>query len=406
MIYEVLIVGAGPAGSIAAECLSKKGISVCLFDGRGEDEPKACGGGVTTKSFNYYPHLMHAAARSINTVNLHSPTGRSVSVLLDEPFAIFSRTELDSFLCKRAAASGTHIVKSRVTLDGFASGTDAIWRLQARDGRIWEGKTLVAADGASSLIAKRLIGSIKVQEMEVAFGFRIPISRDKDETAATIAFLPGYSGYAWAFPRLDHVSFGIATAQSTFDHDALNKLLWVFMVNYCRTPESCAVNAWHQWQSKVIESDDDKATSCRLNANATRYAARIPGVSEQTWETRRVVGDNWALLGDAAGFADSVTGEGIFYALRSGELFAKAYLSGGMASYEKMWRADFGVELVSAAKLRNRFYGSFIGSPFTERMIQFARHHGGIKQTLGGLIAGEQSYTNLKRKLLIRAPKV
>lgn len=406
MVYDVLIVGAGPAGSFAAECLSRNGISVCLFDGRGEDEPKACGGGVTTKSFSYYPQLMHAAARNINKVKLTSPTGRVVQVDLDEPFAVFSRTELDSFLCKRAICSGAHLVENRVTIDEFANSTDIRWKLRARDGRIWEGKTLVAADGASSLIAKRLVGSIKVEEMEVAFGFRVPISRNDDETAATIAFLPGYSGYAWAFPRLDHVSFGIATAQSKFDHEAMNKLLWLFMVNYYRMPEARVANAWRQWQSTSIESDDDKLIASRLSANAKRYAARIPGVSAQTWETRKVVGINWALLGDAAGFADSVTGEGIFYALRSGELFAKAYLSGDMASYEKLWRADFGVELVSAAKLRNRFYGSFIGSPFTERMIQFARHHRGIRRTLGGLIAGEQSYTNLKRKLLISTPKI
>jgi len=404
MIYDVLIVGAGPAGSFAAECLSRNGVSVCLFDGQAENEPKACGGGVTTKSFNYYPQLMHAAARIISSVNLHSPTGRSAYINLNDPFAIFSRTELDSFLCKKANYSGTYIVQSRVRLEKFSKHDDGIWNLRATDGSIWKGKTLVAADGANSSIARHLVGAIKVEEMEVAFGFRVPLLL-KDETAATIAFLPGYTGYAWAFPRLDHVSFGIATAQSRFDHNALNKLLWLFMINHYRTLDDRGTKSWRQWHTKN-ESSDDKIIITRLEANAKRYAARIPGVSARTWETRRVAGKNWALLGDAAGFADSVTGEGIFYALRSGELFAKAYLSGDLASYEKLWRDDFGVELISAAKLRNRFYGSFIGNPFTERMIQFARHHNGVKQTLGGLISGEQSYAGLKRKLLMRAAKI
>ena len=58
-----------------------------------------------------------------------------------------------------------------------------------------------------------------------------------------------------------------------------------------------------------------------------------------------MAGEDWALLGDAAGFADPVTGEGIYYALRSAELFAEAYAANDLASYEKRWRADFGREL-------------------------------------------------------------
>jgi flavin-dependent dehydrogenase len=67
-----------------------------------------------------------------------------------------------------------------------------------------------------------------------------------------------------------------------------------------------------------------------------RYAARIPGLALETWNTRRVGSDTWALLGDAAGFADPVTGEGIYYALRSAELFAEAYLAGRAADYEEL----------------------------------------------------------------------
>ena len=105
------------------------------------------------------------------------------------------------------------------------------------------------------------------------------------------------------------------------------------------------------------------------------------------------------LLGDAAGFADPVTGEGIYYALRSAELFADAYLEGKLLEYEPRWRADFGAELRRASQMRRRFYGNFWGAPFTERMIKFARGHRGVKRVLGDLVAGEQGYTDLKKKL-------
>jgi flavin-dependent dehydrogenase len=121
------------------------------------------------------------------------------------------------------------------------------------------------------------------------------------------------------------------------------------------------------------------------------------------WEKRTACGEGWALLGDAAGFADPVTGEGIYYALRSAELFSEAYLSGRPLGYENRWREDFGRELQRASQMRRRFYGNFWGAPFTERMIEFARGHRGIKRVLGDLIAGEQGYTDLKKKLAVSA---
>ena len=137
-----------------------------------------------------------------------------------------------------------------------------------------------------------------------------------------------------------------------------------------------------------------------MQSTAERYAARIPGLAAETWDRRTVCGDDWALLGDAAGFADPVTGEGIYYALRSAELLAQAYLSGELRSYEGKWRADFGAELRRAAQMRRRFYGNFWGAPFTERMIEFARGHRGVKRVLGDLVAGEQGYVDLKKKLV------
>jgi flavin-dependent dehydrogenase len=142
-----------------------------------------------------------------------------------------------------------------------------------------------------------------------------------------------------------------------------------------------------------------------LKQSAERYAARIPGLAPRTWETRKASGNGWALLGDAAGFADPVTGEGIYYALRSAELFAESYLKGTPEAYEKLWRADFGGELKRAAEMRRRFYGNFWGAPFTDCMIEFARGHRGIRKVLGRLVAGDQGYVDLKKKLARSALK-
>ncbi|HYX42447.1 MAG TPA: FAD-dependent monooxygenase, partial [Pyrinomonadaceae bacterium] len=63
--FAVLIVGAGPAGSFAAEGLARAGVRVALFDGRPPGEPKACGGGVTSKALRAWPQLLDAAGRTV-----------------------------------------------------------------------------------------------------------------------------------------------------------------------------------------------------------------------------------------------------------------------------------------------------------------------------------------------------
>jgi geranylgeranyl reductase family protein len=383
--FDVLVVGAGPAGSFAAERLARAGVRVALFDGRPGGEAKACGGGVTSKALKAWPFLLEAGGRAVTQVEMVSPAGDAVRLKLAEPFAIYSRCAFDSYMRERARGAGAEVFEGRVTADKERDAGGR-WVVRAREGRSWKGRVLVAADGAGSAVARRLAGPLSNSDMEVAFGYRTPL-HDADEAPTVIAFLPGWAGYAWAFPRLDHISFGIATAQDAFEHKTLDRMLWDFMVGYYRAREG---------PGEVEE---------RLRRVAERYAARIPGLAPETLDARRAAGADWALLGDAAGFADPVTGEGIYYALRSAELFAEAFLAGDVGSYETRWREDFGRELRRASKMRRRFYGEFWGGPFTDRMIKLARAHPGIRRTLRELVAGDQGYVGLKRTLARRALK-
>jgi geranylgeranyl reductase family protein len=403
-VFDVLIVGAGPAGSFAAERLARGGVSVALFDGRPEGEPKACGGGVTAKALKAWPHLLGAAGRTVDELEMHSPSGKRLHMKLDEPFAIYSRIAFDSYLRDRALKAGAQVFFEKITAKR-TKRTENGWTLRGANSDEgsgetsgeWSGKILVGADGANSAIAKKLAGPLRASDMEVAFGYRTPLPEGGD-APTVVAFLPGWVGYAWAFPRLDHISFGIATTQEAFEHKALDDLLWQFMVGYYRQREGSKVNIWEK-----LGAPGSVTIEKNLRATAERYAARIPGLADKTWDTRRACGEGWALLGDAAGFADPVTGEGIYYALRSAELFAEAFLAGRVDEYEKLWRKDFGGELRRASQMRRRFYGNFWGAPFTERMIEFARGHSGIKKVLGDLVAGEQGYVGLKKKLARRA---
>jgi len=414
--FDILIIGAGPAGSFAAERLAVAGIRTALFDGRPPGEPKACGGGVTSKALKAWPHLLEAVGRTIDELDMYSPSGKHLHLKLAEPFAVYSRIAFDSFLRERARKAGAKVFSEKISARGFKQTGDG-WIVRAQSGPEFWGKFLIGADGANSAIAKKLAGPLPPTEMEVAFGYRAPLPQ---HAATVVAFLPKWVGYAWAFPRPDHVSFGIATTQDAFDHEKLDALLWDFMVSYYESCESDgkgksaaatiekhgnthrpAMELWtHKRESARSESLRD-----RLSRSAEAYAARIPGLAPRTWDTRKACGEGWALLGDAAGFADPVTGEGIYYAIRSAELFAESYLAGNPLAYEKKWRKDFGRELKRASQMRRRFYGNFWGAPFTDRMIEFARGHRGIRKVLGQLVAGDQGYVDLKKKLARSALK-
>ena len=396
----MLIVGAGPAGSFAAEKLATAGVRVALFDGRVPGEPKACGGGVTSKALKAWPQLLDAVGRTIDELDMYSPSGKHLHLKLEEPFAVYSRIAFDTFLRERARKAGAVVLADKISGRGFKRDGDR-WIVKTQNRSEFSCKFLAGADGANSVIAKKLAGPLPPAEMEVAFGYRAPLP-ESAEAATVVAFLPKWVGYAWAFPRVDHVSFGIATTQDAFDHQALDKLLWDFMVSYYDVTQvgnlRAPIRLWSRQGRKSAKIGN-------LRHTAERYAARIPGLEPRTWDTRKACGEGWALLGDAAGFADPVTGEGIYYALRSAELFADAYLQGRPGDYEKLWRADFGGELKRASQMRRRFYGNFWGAPFTERMIEFARGHRGIRKVLGELVAGDQGYVDLKKKLARSALK-
>ena len=130
------------------------------------------------------------------------------------------------------------------------------------------------------------------------------------------------------------------------------------------------------------------------------YSHVLPSPQERTLSERTVLGKNWALIGDAAAWVDPLTGEGLFYAMKSGELLGKSLAEGCPEKYPARVRAAFSLELEFAARIVRRFYrGSFLGSAVTTRMVQFMRRSPVFRQLMADLFSGTQDYTSLKRRL-------
>ena len=403
---EIAIIGAGPAGAHLASRLAAEGRDVVLFDPKGAWE-KPCGGGVPTRAIREFAFLLESSNyphKLVRRITMISPLERRVTVTLDEPFAVYSREVLNGLVLDRAIEAGALFVREAVSdLTRERNG----WLITTNNGERWHCDFLVGADGAASFSRRRLIGIFPKQDLALAFGYNIECVNgngsknggpDMDEVV--VRFPRDFTGYLWAFPRPGVMNFGVASKLGERTSDELRTLLTDFVRGY--------------YGGQMPEPEQ-----------TSFFGAKIPTLDVTSWKDLRATGDGWALIGDAAGFADPITGEGIYYAFKSADLLAdaldecKAQIVSGNGSlnaypyneaaalYEAQWREVFGRDLEHASyRLPHFYHGSFFGRVFTDAMIMLARHHRGVRTILGRALVGEQSYVTLKRDLLRRAWQV
>jgi flavin-dependent dehydrogenase len=105
-------------------------------------------------------------------------------------------------------------------------------------------------------------------------------------------------------------------------------------------------------------------------------------------------------VGDAAAWVDPITGEGLYYALRSGDLLAEALIADRPAEYPARIRKAFSADLEFATRIARRFYrGRFLGGAVATRMIQFIERSPTFRALMADLFGGSQDYCSLKRRL-------
>src|SRR5208282_4185249 len=106
------------------------------------------------------------------------------------------------------------------------------------------------------------------------------------------------------------------------------------------------------------------------------------------------------MAGDAAACVDPVTGEGLFYALRSGDLLAQALAEGQPQAYPERLRAAFSEDLEFAAHIaRKLFRGTFLGGAITTRMVQMLNRSPAFRDVIRDVFSGSQDYRSLKQRL-------
>jgi geranylgeranyl reductase family protein len=362
---RVAILGGGPAGAFAAERLASAGVDTVLFDEKLAWE-KPCGGGLTWKAWSQYPFLFDSPTprKTITETVLAAPKSTPVRLTLDRPLLIFSRYDLNGLLLDRAARAGAQIEKTRVL---GAQRTGDGWKLRTKTGSL-EAEYCIVATGARNPL-RDLGTELTAGDAMSALGYYIPGERQRID----IQFLPKLEGYIWVFPRCGHMSVGICGKGEPAS--ALRARLECYMEE--------------QGLSKN---------------GATFYSHLLPCLGTPSWKKNRVAGPGWMATGDAAGLVDPITGEGIYYALRSADLAADAILEGSentAQAYRKLLRRDFMGDLEFGSQLANRvFHGRFLCGSVTSRMVQFTRLSPKFRGVMQDLFAGTQPYIGLKNRLL------
>jgi flavin-dependent dehydrogenase len=363
---RVAILGGGPAGAFAAEQLSAAGLETVVFDEKLAWE-KPCGGGLTYKAYQQYPFLINNSVpkKVIEETVLSAPRGGEVTLPLRKPIVIYSRFDLNRMLLERAERAGAQIEKARVT-EIIRSGSG--WQLKTKCGSVDADYCIVATGARNPL---RQVGTeLGPRDTMAALGYYVP----GDGGQIDIQFLPKLEGYIWIFPRCGHLSVGICG--KGVPAAVLRKWLENYMLQ------------------KGISSKD-----------AIFYSHVLPSLETPAWKRNRVAGDGWMAVGDAAGLVDPITGEGIYYAIRSADLAAKALLCEitGLAgqAYRRMLRRDFAADLEFGSRLAKRvFFGRFLFGSVPARMVQFTRRSPKFAGIIQDLFAGTQPYLGLKRRLI------
>lgn len=364
--WDALVVGAGPAGAVAAHRLARHGMRVALLEAGRLPRHKTCGGGVVGRALRELPVAPERVARSsCSRAELALlDTDLSVSVERERPIVTMTlRAELDASLVVAAGQAGARIhtrspLRSLRAVDG---GVEV-----GAGSAIHRTRCLVGADGAAGP-TRRLAGwraplpRIPAIEWE-AVARRRPRGAEV-RTARFLFGLPG-RGYAWVFPRGDHLSVGVLSTMNGGPHlrDQLSRALRAAGVGELR------VRRRHGFVIPTRARDEP--------------VARGPVL----------------LAGDAAGLADPVTWEGISHACASGRLAAQALLDAELRPEEAGRRYAAGLEGEVLSELRwARRLAPLLYGPAWRRRLLFRLAGPALCEAMTGIVLGETSYGALLR---------
>ena len=333
--YDIVIIGAGPAGSSAARAATQKGVKVLLIDRKQRiGLPVQCAELVSQWISHHTCFPSTCILQLIETMVIHLPD--RTSHVMRGPGFMLDRSLFDKELVVSAVLSGTKIL-TETKATGISSDGVLVERGQKQE--IIKAKVIIGADGVHSSVARWL----GLPPVKTIVALQYEVVNPYSQSHADIFFHPDYEGgYAWFFPkgRTANVGLGVISHKISLLPDLMNHFL-----------------------KNLLGSD--RLTDIHIVGKT--------GGSLPCEKPRQTVFGNILLIGDAAGHTHPITGAGILHAVIGGEIAgriaAEAVQKGDLRyleNYEIEWRGTFGQSLSYGASKRK-----FLEEHWNEPGVEF-----------------------------------
>jgi geranylgeranyl reductase family protein len=388
--FDVIVAGAGPAGATAAKVLGEAGVSTLLLDKSSFPRDKPCGGGISARALARFPYLIEALKNIptswVSKVHFESPAGFVVDYRSPDPlYLMIRRCEFDSMLFSLArprvdVATGL-VRKVTVHQDHVAVRTES---------DEYFARMIIGCDGANSMVARA--SGLRIGSVQRDFAIDMMEETPSDELSTAerdrmyIYYrVRSHYGYGYVFPKASHLNAGVG-----------------FKLDYYLSNLRGEHYAHHQAFVEDLKSKH-VLTGQSNRANFRAFPLPITGPLARTYADRTM------LAGDAGGFVNALTAEGIYYAMVSGELAARtaveAIRSGDfenpqLRGYQRAWKQEIGDELENSVRLQKLL----LADPSRiDRLVRAASRNPVFADLLARYATGALTHTQFRRSMLRRA---
>lgn len=321
MHYDVVIVGAGPAGLACARVLAANNLKVLILERKIKPGPKVCAGGITWSGLiRRIPGCLEE--KRFSQQYIFTPLQRVCISAADPIIATVDREKLGQHMAQEAYTAGTEI---RTSVQVKEIGNDTVTYADRQSGK--EEKVyfryLVGADGSSSLVRRHL--RLPVRHLGIGINYQIPGDFEKMEWHLAPALFR--NGYSWIFPHRETVSIGAYVDASVMKAKDLHQSL----------------QQWAASRGLILAGTQQRAEYINFDFRGWRFG-------------------NIFLAGDAAGLASGLTGEGIYPAIVSGEAIAHSIVDHGhdLSELHRLIRMQEFHKRMTLLTGKNRFIAAII----------------------------------------------
>ena len=337
--HDLIIIGAGPAGLVAAENASYAGADVLLLEKKEIIGEKPCGGALTLRPLKDKWHGILSLGKPIKCIKIVFPSGDTRYIHYEEPVIVnIDRVKLGKFLAEKAKHAGVLIkTKNRVFRIIRENNVWSVFAKENGETRIYKAKAIIGADGVPSLVVRQTKIRAAFTKAEIGFSLQYTF-RASNSISSCDEFYYGHNispfGYGWIFPHKSHIRVGVG-ALVKYINSSMQKYLTRFVSTY--------------FSDKVRVPEPYKFEAA---------LTPLSGIKQPSYDKSLLI------VGDSAGQVQPISGEGIALAIRAGEIAGKVMgdaikrknLSKNFLKlYEQKWIKQFGNDLKWGRRLISYF---------------------------------------------------